>query len=312
MRTVLTMKLLRVVVPCVLVLVTGCSSGSGSEQSATSTLSSSSPSSSTLPNTGKPVIVATNSVLQSIVKLVTGESATVITLVPDGKDPHDFEPSARDIASLSDADLIVQNGLGYEHGLEDSIEAAASGGVLLWTLTDHVTTRGDDPHVFTDPLTVVGALGSLAAAVAPLSGLDIRAAVDGAEAVLVRAHGVVEERIGAIGSGKCRLVTDHDALAYFAARYGCTVVGVVVPSFSSSAEASPKDLEAVRRAAGTGADAVRAIFVEEGAPDAVASRVADQAGVQLVPLRIHALPADNRYDTYVVELAHTILKGLTG
>ena len=257
------------------------------------------------PTVERSVIVATNSVLQSFVKLLVGDSAEVLTVIPDGKDPHDFEPSARDISVLNSADLVVQNGLDFEHGLEDSIRAAREGGVTVWTLTDNVTLIGDDPHVFTDPLTMSGAVDSLAAAVARLDGVAVDAAA--ARSRLEAAGTAARGAIAALGSGKCRLVTDHDALAYFAARFGCTVTGVVVPSFSSSAEASPRDLEAVRKAAGN----ARAIFMEEGAPSAVVGQVADELGIDLVELRIHALPADGSYTGYVAALADSIAGALS-
>ena len=253
----------------------------------------------------KPTIVATNSVLQAFVQMVVGDSAEVLTVIPDGKDPHDFEPSAQDIAALNSADLIVQNGLDFEHGVEDSIETAAKAGVTVWTLTDHVTLIGEDPHVFTDPMAMAGAVDALATAVTALGGVTSDAAT--ARSQLDAAASAAGASISSLGAGKCRLVTDHDALAYFAKRFGCTVVGAVIPSFSSAAEASARDLEAVRKAAGS----VKAIFMEEGAPEAVVRQVADELGIRLVELRIHALPPDGSYTGYVQALADSITAALS-
>lgn len=253
----------------------------------------------------KPTIVATNSVLQAFVQMVVGDSAEVLTVIPDGKDPHDFEPSAQDIAALNSADLIVQNGLDFEHGVEDSIETAAEAGVTVWTLTDHVTLIGEDPHVFTDPMAMAGAVDALATAVTALGGVTSDAAT--ARSQLDAAASAAGASISSLGAGKCRLVTDHDALAYFAKRFGCTVVGAVIPSFSSAAEASARDLEAVRKAAGS----VKAIFMEEGAPEAVVRQVADELGIRLVELRIHALPPDGSYTGYVQALADSITAALS-
>jgi zinc/manganese transport system substrate-binding protein len=253
----------------------------------------------------RAVIVATNSVLQAFVQMVVGDTAEVLTVIPDGKDPHDFEPSAQDIAALNSADLIVQNGLDFEHGVEDSIDTAEKAGVRVWTLTDHVTLIGEDPHVFTDPLTMAGAVDALATAVTGLEGVAADPA--SAQSQLEAAASAAGTSIKSLGAGKCRLVTDHDALAYFAKRFGCTIVGAVIPSFSSSAEASARDLEAVRQAAGS----VKAIFMEEGAPDAVVRQVADELGIRLVELRIHALPADGSYAGYVTALVESITEALS-
>lgn len=263
----------------------------------------------------RPLVVATSSVVGSIVELVAGDSVVVRSLVPDGKDPHEYEPSAADIASLDGARLVVQVGLGYEHSISDIVARTADEGVPVFSLVDHVHVENGDPHVFTDPLTVEEAVDDLAAVLAPLAGDDASALANRARAVLERAAATARDRLAPLTAGtRCTLVTDHDALEYFARRFGCDVVGVITPSFSSSAEASAaevqKIVDTVRTSRG-GATEVRAIFVERGAPHAVAEKIAELTGVNVVELRVHSLPADNSYETYVVELAHSILKGLT-
>lgn len=289
----------------ILAVAVGLSACGGSSASVDTTVPAAVPDTTLPVAVDRAVIVATNSVLQAFVQMVVGDSAEVLTVIPDGKDPHDFEPSAQDIAALNSADLIVQNGLDFEHGVEDSIETAAKAGVTVWTLADHVTLIGEDPHVFTDPLTMAGAVDALATAVTALEGVSADAA--SARSRLDAAASAAGTSISSLGAGKCRLVTDHDALAYFAKRFGCTVVGAVIPSFSSAAEASARDLEAVRKAAGS----VKAIFMEEGAPDAVVRQVADELGIKLVELRIHALPADGSYTGYVQALADSITAALS-
>jgi zinc/manganese transport system substrate-binding protein len=75
-------------------------------------------------DSAKPVIVATTSILGDITSNVVGDLATVKVLIPANTDPHDFEPSARQVAELRDADLIVANGLLLEDGLVAIIESA--------------------------------------------------------------------------------------------------------------------------------------------------------------------------------------------
>lgn len=263
----------------------------------------------------RPVVVATNAVVQSIVRLVGGDAFDVRSLVPDSKDPHDFEPSASDIAVLDGAGLIVQVGLGYEHGVENAVERSVGAGVPVLTLTDHVPVVGGDPHVFTDPHTVSEAVDEIAAALAGLAPLDEAAAVTRARGVLERADATARERLAPLTSKDgCVLVTDHDALGYFARRYGCEIAGVVIPSFASTAEASAaqvqKIVDEVKGSRG-GAGEIRAVFVERGTSAAVAEKIAELTGIKVVEVPVHSLPADNTYETYVVELAHTILKGLT-
>lgn len=257
-------------------------------------------------------MVASNSVVQSIVRLVGGDAFDVRTMIPDGKDPHDHEPSASDIAELSDARLIVQVGLDYEHGIEDLIARKQKEGVPVLTLTDHVTVRDGDPHVFTDPLTVFEAVDELAAALGSIAPVDGAAALAGARTALERAHEKAASELSGV-AGSCVLVTDHDALEYFARRFGCEVAGVVTPSFSSGAETSAAQVQRivddVEKARGT-PGAVRAVFVEQGSSRSVAEKIREITGVKVVELGVHSLPADGSYSGYVVALATGIAEGL--
>jgi zinc/manganese transport system substrate-binding protein len=263
----------------------------------------------------RPLVVATSSVVRSIVELVAGGAVQVRSLVPDGKDPHEYEPSAADIASLNGARLVVQVGLEYEHSVEDVVGRKASEGVPVFNLVDHVRVVNGDPHVFTDPLTVADSVDDLAGEIASLTGGDAHAMAERARGILTRAAATARERLApVVAESACLLVTDHDSLEYFARRFGCEVIGVITPSFSSSAEASAAQVQSIVEMVAGSRDKpteVRAIFVEHGASTAVAGKIAEVTGVRIVELRVHSLPSDNTYETYVTELAHTIVKGLT-
>ncbi|MBK9178870.1 MAG: zinc ABC transporter substrate-binding protein [Acidimicrobiales bacterium] len=89
----------------------------------------------------RPEIVVTYSVLGSVVDQLVGDTADVTVIMPNGIDPHDFEPSARDIATLNGADLIVANGFGLEEGMADAIGQAEADGVPVFLATDHIDVR---------------------------------------------------------------------------------------------------------------------------------------------------------------------------
>ena len=69
------------------------------------------------------MIVVTYSVLGSVVRDLVGDNATVIVYAQRAE-PHEWEPSAKDIEALMKADLIVHNGLGLEGGMEKALEQA--------------------------------------------------------------------------------------------------------------------------------------------------------------------------------------------
>lgn len=93
----------------------------------------------TAPAPELPTVVVTYSVLAAVVSELVEGAANVVTLIPDGQDPHDFEPSAKDLETINNAALVVANGLDLEEGLDDALANAQQAGVNVFYVADHVT-----------------------------------------------------------------------------------------------------------------------------------------------------------------------------
>jgi zinc/manganese transport system substrate-binding protein len=107
----------------------------------------------------------------------------------------------------------------------------------------------------------------------------------------------------------CELVTGHDELGYFADRYGCEVIGTVIPSSTTSAEATAKQLAGLKDIIDE--HDVRAIFTGVGTPQKVAERIAKETGVQLVELATHVVGEEKNYDQFMRSVADTIVNALS-
>ena len=94
---------------------------------------------------GKKSIVVTYSILGSIVKDLVGDKANVTVSIPNGLDPHEWEPSAKDIETINKADLVIENGLGLEGGMDKTLETARNNGVKFFTAADYITVRHVGP-----------------------------------------------------------------------------------------------------------------------------------------------------------------------
>lgn len=94
--------------------------------------------------TARPTVVVTFPVLGAVVSELVGGVADVVVVMPDGVDPHEFRPSARDVETITTADLVVANGLGLEEGLADALEQAERAGVPVFEATDAITVRRFD------------------------------------------------------------------------------------------------------------------------------------------------------------------------
>ena len=302
---------------CTSVALVGCTSSS------TTTTDSA-------PTPQGPTIVVTYSVLGSIVSELVGDEAEVSVIIPDGQDPHDFEPSAKDIEKLNEADLVVANGLGFEEGLLDALDSAHDRGVERFLVSDFVTTLDGeghahahhstdtsgnhsddgaaiDPHVWLSPFAMSEMVDDLGAAITTATGLDVTGRTEALVASLLSLDERVARQIETLAS--CTLVTGHDELGYFADRYGCMVVGAVIPSFSTTAEASAGELADLKQLIER--YDVQTVFTGLGTSSAVTERLAAELDVRAVELTTHFMDGAQTYDAFVQRLVDQIVTGLS-
>ena len=262
-------------------------------------------------SSARPNIVVTYSVLGSVVTDLVGDAAEVTTLIPDGQDPHDYQPSARDIEAINNADIVVSNGLDFEEGLLEVLATAETKGIPQFRLGNSITQRvveGEhtiaDPHVWLSPANFIQALPSLTAAINNATGLSIdeTSAIDR----LTQLDNEIKEIIGTISS--CVMVSGHDELGYFADRYGCTVIGAIIPSFSTTSEATAKQIAELKVLAAS--NNVKAVFTGLGTPAEVSEQLASELGIAAVSLSTHYLNDAANYRDFMLKLANQIAEAL--
>jgi zinc/manganese transport system substrate-binding protein len=275
---------------------------------------------------GKRTIVATYAVLASVVSDLAGGSFTVIAMIPNGQDPHEWEPSAKDMETLIHADLVVRNGLGMEGGMEKALEQAARAGARVFTASDAVTVRtvkkgegipsGDpdqaagakDPHLWMDPLAMKAVADALAARIKADFSVDLDSRAKDLGARLDALDAEVRGLVSTLPPERRRLVTGHESLGYFAERYGFTLVGAIIPSLSTNAEVSAANLAALKKL--ITASGVGVVFTELGTPPAIAAALAKEARVKTVEITTHTIPSDGSYFTFMRDLANAVVGGL--
>lgn len=252
-----------------------------------------------------PVILATTSIWADIVGHVACDGSAVIeTLIPDGSDAHQFELSLGERARLEDAEIVVANGLDLEESLVDPLRAVVDDGgtvVFVGDLTDPLpyatADETPDPHVWFDPTRVSALLPALGTTIARSTGIESAVIDDCLRAYRAELDAVdrrVEAMVAELPEERRVLVTNHDALGYFADRYGFEVVGTVLPSPSGLAESNPAALEEL--AEEMIALGVPAVFSEELHTADDAEALADRIGaVEVVELRTGSLGDQGTY-----------------
>jgi ABC-type Zn uptake system ZnuABC Zn-binding protein ZnuA len=253
---------------------------------------------------GRPlIVVATTSIISDVVGHVGGDAIELYSLMGPGQDPHSYQPAARDLTAVAQADVIFINGWALEEALVEELEEIGEDAPLVpisasitplvfsvhssddWEEAEHEHEgedphhdhhhHGADPHVWFDidnvrqwTRNVEQVLGELD----PDQTDTYRANAEVYLGELADLEAYTESQLMDLPESRRILVTNHDSLGYFAERYGFEVLGTVLPAASTLAEPSASELSALIQVMEE--HQVCAIFTETTVPDTVAQTVA--------------------------------------
>jgi ABC-type Zn uptake system ZnuABC Zn-binding protein ZnuA len=273
-------------------------------------------------------VVATTTQLGDFARVVGGDAIEVDQILQPNTDPHDYEPRPSDVAGAAGAELVLASGDNLDPWVDQIVSDSGSDAKVV-ELGAHVPVRlagessGDeasqyDPHWWHDPRNAEAAVRTIEKALIaadPAHRAEFRRNGDTYVAELRALDAGIARCIGSVPAGRRKLVTDHDAFGYFANRYGIEVVGAVIPSQTTQAQASAEDLSKLAKT--VEAEQVEAIFPESSLSQKVADAVARQTGASAD----HTLygdtlgPEGSDGETYLgMEAANAdaIVRGLTG
>ena len=237
-------------------------------------------------------VVATTSILADVVSQVGGDLVAVTPLVPPGANEHEYQPSPQDVAAVTDADLVFEVGLGLEEFMETIIQNAGtkvepvivSEGIETMEFSggedEHFSA---DPHVWMDPANVIIWTQNIAESLSAFDPDNREIYEANSQAYITQLESLdtwIASEVAKISPENRQLVTDHMLFGYFAEKYGFTVAGAIIPSYSSIAEPSARELAELEDAIRN--HNVRVILVGNTVNPALASRVANDTGTQLV------------------------------
>jgi zinc/manganese transport system substrate-binding protein len=282
-------------------------------------------------------VLASTSFLADIAQNVAGDRLKVESLLPIGSDPHAYQPTPSDAAKIADSNVLILNGLEYEHFIESLIENAG-GERLVIEATEELEARemhrdddehedededhadeaesgedygheAGDPHMWLNPVLVITYVENIR------DGL-IEADPDGAETYKANADVYIAqlqeldkwifEQVDTIPAERRLLVTNHEAMGYFAERYGFEIVDTILVSFSSGASASAQEvagtIEAIR------SSGAPAIFLGEVENASLANQIAAETGVKVVDgLHLESLTDGEPAATYIDMMKYNTL-----
>jgi zinc/manganese transport system substrate-binding protein len=271
-------------------------------------------------------VVATTTQVADLVRNVGRDRVDVHGILGTNADPHDYEPRPSDVAAISDAPVVFKSGGDIDGWLDELIENAG-GDRRVVSLIDSVhpigrESRGEDedvdPHWWEDPRNAIRAVVAIRDALIEADPPGRRVYARNAAAYLQELRALdrtLADCMGRVPADERKLVTTHDALRYFADRYDVEVVGALIPSLSTQAQPSARDInelvEQIRE------EGVNAIFPETALNERLEEAVSREAGAEVGgQLWADALgPEGSGAETYLDAMranADAMAKGMSG
>jgi ABC-type Zn uptake system ZnuABC Zn-binding protein ZnuA len=235
---------------------------------------------------GKPRVVATTTQAADFTRAVAGHRADVTAMLKPNSDPHEYEPRPSDARALVGAALVVRSGGELDDWLTGLLKNAG-GNTRELALIDSVRRLpGDagkpDPHWWQDPRNAelaVAAIRDGLTAADPAGRADYSRNAERYLARLRRLDAGIRACIDRVPRAQRKLVTSHDALGYYTRAYGIDLIGAVIPSRSSQAQASAGDT--ARLISTIESEHVKAVFPESSLNPKLERAISREAGARV-------------------------------
>jgi ABC-type Zn uptake system ZnuABC Zn-binding protein ZnuA len=249
-------------------------------------------------------VITTVSPITSIVENIGGTAIDLEGVIPEGVNSHTYEPPPSAVSAIEDADLIILNGLGLEQSTLDVAESSKKDGAQILLLGDSTLTPDQykygfsfpedlgkpNPHLWLDPnlaATYAAFVRDKLVEMDPANQDYYEANFDVLRVRLERLDQQMRTAAQTVPEANRKLLTYHDSWAYWAGRYGFTVVGVIQPP--GLAEPSQEEVASLVNL--VRAEDVQAVFGSEVFPSDAAETIANETGAKHVDdLRDDDLP----------------------
>ncbi|MRN52850.1 metal ABC transporter substrate-binding protein [Paenibacillus monticola] len=251
-------------------------------------------------------------------KNVAGDLADVEAMIPAGIEPHDWEPTAQDMAKITAADILVYNGAGMEGWVDQVLDSAsdsklvaveASKGLQIIdgfeeeeeapAETSNANAKADehehsglDPHVWLDPALAIQEVRIIEGALSAAAPENAEAFTANADTYVAKLEQLNQEfKDGLRDTKRKDFITQHAAFGYLAKEYGLTQV----PIAGLSPEQEPSAAKMAEIVDFAKAHDVKTIFFETLVSSSVADTIAKEIGAKSAVLNpIEGLTDEDR------------------
>jgi ABC-type Zn uptake system ZnuABC Zn-binding protein ZnuA len=273
------------------------------------------------PGHSQPVkVLAVETFLADITQNLAGDRLKVDSLLPIGMDPHAYQPTPQDVTRIAESQLLITNGAGFEQWLSKTLDNAGGQHIVVEAsagLQSRMPGPGEvldpdtagDPHFWLDPVNVIKYAENIRDGLIKADPAGKTIYTQNTEKYIQQLNELdqwIKSQVSQIPPEKRLLVTNHESFGYFADRYGFTIIGTVIPSTSS--EASPSAKQMAQLIDRIKQYHVKAIFLETGANPQLADQIAQETNAKVITdMFTHSITdANGEAPNYIEMMKHNV------
>ncbi len=250
-------------------------------------------------NEQKVVAIASFFPLYEFTKEIGREKVDVTLLVPSGVEPHDWEPTIKDLQLLQQADVIIINGIGFENWI-DNIDSINSD-VKVVDTSIGISILESDPHIWLNPVMAQKQVKNIVDSLSKVDPLNEKYYKQNGISYIKKLDELDNKISYELSSCKKDFISFHDAFSYFANQYDLNQ-HTVLKSNQPHEEPTSKSLENIINLARDLDSNV--IFTEEAVDKRASQVIANEIGGKV--LTLSPLEVGNSQTDYIKKMEENL------
>lgn len=263
-------------------------------------------------NNSKLQVISSFNPLYEFSQNIGQEKVDVTLLIPVGVEPHDWEPTIKDVQIMQNADLIIINGIGFENWVDNLEETGYSGQIIdtsngILIKTDEISSVSGDPHIWLNPVYAKIQVQNIANAFSNSDPINEQYYQSNA-AKYIEELDLLDSKIRAeLSDCNNDFIAFHDAFSYFADEYNLNQ-HTIISSNDSHGEATAKTLENIISTAKK--FNINVIFAEESVNTRTSTIIANEVGGKVLVLSPLEVVTDKTYISRMTENLENLKEAL--
>lgn len=234
--------------------------------------------------------ISSFSPLHEFSQIVGGEKIDVTLLVPVGVEPHDWEPTIKDVQQMQKSNFIIINGIGFENWVDDLTENNYQG--IIVDTSKGIPIKETDPHIWLNPIFAINQVGNIVLAFSNLDPKNGEYYMTNAAKYTEKLHSLDSKIRNELSGCNRDFIAFHDAFSYFADEYDLNQ-HTIIPINNSHGEVTAKTLEKVILTAKK--LNIKIIFSEESISSKSSEIIANEIGGKVLILSPLEVFSDETY-----------------